>query len=57
MFIFVNTKFSECKIFVCFVESVLQKPSIFTSVIIEFFQKRLLFFGKTVIMFLEKREF
>lgn len=57
MFIFVNTKFSKCKIFVCFVESVLQKPSIFTSVIIEFFQKRLLFFGKTVIMFLEKREF
>lgn len=57
MFIFVNTKFSECKIFVCFVEFVLQKPSIFTSVIIEFFQKRLLFFGKTVIMFLEKREF
>ena len=57
MFIFVNTKFSKCKIFVCFVEFVLQKPSTFTSVIVEFFQKRLLFFGKTVIMFLKKREF
>lgn len=57
MFIFVNTKFFECKIFVCFVEFVLQKSSIFTSVIVEFFKKRLLFFGKTVIIFLEKREF
>lgn len=57
MFIFVNTKFSKRKIFVCFVEFVLQKPSTFTSFMVEFFQKRLLFFGKTVIMFLEKREF
>ena len=42
MFIFVNTKFSKRKIFVCFVEFVLQKLSIFTSVIIEllnFFKK------------------
>lgn len=39
MFIFVNTKFSKCKIFVCFVEFVLQKSNIFTSVIVEFFKK------------------
>lgn len=39
MFIFVNTKFSERKIFVCFVEFVLQKPSIFTSFMVEFFKK------------------
>ena len=41
MFIFVNTKFSKRKIFVCFVEFILKKPSIFTSVLVEFFKKEM----------------